>query len=57
MRTRIYQTGRMKGGKRIVQSGTLGEWFVFGLVKWFCKIIFFCMFFWIIIPIKLLKGK
>lgn len=57
MRTRIYQTGRMKGGKRIVQSGTLGEWFIFGLVKWFCKIIFFCMFFWIIIPIKLLKGK
>lgn len=57
MRTRIYKTGRMKNGNKVVFSGSAGEWFVFGIIKWFCKALFFCMFFWIIIPIKLLKKK
>ena len=57
MRTRIYQTSRMKTGKRFVQSGTVSEWCVYGIVKWICKAIFYCMFFWIIIPVKLLKRK
>ena len=57
MRTRIYETGRMKNGKRVVHSGTPSEWFVYGIIKWIFKAIFFCMFFWIIIPIKLLKRK
>ncbi len=57
MRTRIYEIGRMKGGKRVVQSGTLLEWFIYGIIKWICKAIFFCMFFWIIIPVKLLRRK
>ena len=57
MRARIYKTSRMKNGKRFVQSGTASEWFVYGMIKWICKAIFYCMFFWIIIPVKLLKRK
>lgn len=57
MKTRIYQTGKMKNGSRVIFSGSPGEWFVFGIIKWIFKAFFFCMFFWIIIPIKLLKRK
>lgn len=57
MRTRIYGTGKMKNGKRVVQSGTPSEWFIYGIIKGICKAIFFCMFFWIIIPVKLLRKK
>ena len=57
MRMRIYDVGRTASGKRVVMSGSLGEWWVFGAIKWICKAIFFCMFFWIIIPVKLLKRK
>ena len=55
MRMRIYDVGRTASGKRVVMSGGLGEWWIFGAIKWICKAIFFCMFFWIIIPVKLLK--
>lgn len=57
MKTRIYKTTKMKNGAKVVQSGTASEWFVFGLIKGMCKVIFYCMFFWIIIPIKLIKRK
>ena len=57
MRTRIYETGKLKNGKRVVYSGSVSEWFVFGIIKWICKAIFFCMFFWIIIPVKLFRRK
>lgn len=57
MRMRIYDTGRTKSGKRVVQSGSLFEWLIFGAIKWICKAMIFCMFFWIIIPYKLLKRK
>lgn len=57
MRIRIYDVARTKSGRRIVQSGSPSEWFVFGIVKSICKLLFFCMFFWIIIPIKLLGKK
>ena len=57
MKTRIYETGKTKSGKRVVHSGTATEWLVYGMIKWICKALFFCMFFWIIIPIKLLTGK
>lgn len=55
MRTRIYRTERMNNRKRMVVSGTPKEWIVYGAIKWLFKVIFFCMFFWIIIPIKLFK--
>ncbi len=55
MRLRIYDTGVMKSGKRVVQSGSPLEWFFVWLIKWIFKIMFFCMFFWIIIPLKLFK--
>ena len=57
MRMRIYDVGRTANGKRVVTSGSLGEWWAFCAIKWICKAIFFCMFFWIIIPVKLLKRK
>ena len=53
MRMRIYKSNVMKGGRRVVQSGSLSEWFAFDIIKWVFKAIFFCMFFWIIIPVKL----
>ena len=56
-RTRIYETTRIGKGKRIVTSGTLSDYFFYGIVKFFFKAIFFCCFFWIIIPIKLLKRR
>ena len=55
MKTKIYETGKTKNGRRVVLSGTPLEWFVYGIVKWTCKAIFFCMFFWIIIPVKIYK--
>lgn len=57
MRTRIYETSRMRDGKRVVHSGTPTEWLVYGIIKWLCKAVFYCLFFWIIIPIKLLRKK
>lgn len=57
MKTRIYETGRMKDGKKVVHSGTPLEWLVYETIKWIFKAIFFCLFFWIIIPVKLLKRK
>lgn len=57
MRLRMYEIGRTKSGKRVVMSGTPGEWWVFGMIKWIFKAMFFCMFFWIIIPVKILKRK
>lgn len=57
MKTRIYETGRMGNGKRVVYSGTLSDWFFYGIIKWIFKAIFFCMFFWIIIPVKLMRKS
>lgn len=57
MRIRIYDVHKTKTGKRVVQSGSPSEWLSLGLIKWVCKAIIFCMFFWIIIPVKLLKRK
>lgn len=57
MKTKIYETGKTKSGKRVVRSGTPSEWFIYGIIKWICKAVFFCMFFWIIIPVKMLKKK
>ena len=56
-RTRIYETHKIGKGKRIVTSGKMSDWFIFGIIKFIVKAFFFCCFFWIIIPIKLLKKK
>ena len=56
-RTRIYETVKMGKGKRIVTSGKMSDWFAYGIVKFIFKAMFFLCFFWIIIPIKLLKKK
>lgn len=57
MKTMVYETGRMRDGKRVVFSGTPLEWLIYGMIKWICKAIIFCFFFWIIIPVKLLRRK
>lgn len=57
MRMRIYDTKKIRGGRRAVQSGSVSEWIIFDALKWICKAMFFCMFFWIIIPVKLLTRK
>lgn len=57
MRTRIYDVHKTQRGKRVVQSGTVSEWFVFGIIKFIFKTTFYLCFFWLIIPIKLLKRK
>lgn len=57
MRIRIYRTERMNNRKKAVVSGTPGEWAVYGIIKWVFKVLLFCGFFWIIIPIKLFKRK
>ena len=56
-RTRIYETTKIGKHKRVVTSGTMSDWFFYGIVKFIFKTIFFMCFFWIIIPIKLLKKK
>lgn len=57
MRTRMYETKRYGDGKRIVTSGTPAEWAVYGIIEWIFKAIFYCLFFWIIIPVKLIKRR
>ena len=56
-RTRVYKTKKIGKGKRIVTSGKVSDFFVMDIISLLFKVFFFCMFFWIIIPIKLLKKK
>ena len=56
-KTRIYETTKIGKGKRVVTSGKLSDWLVYGIIKFLFKAIFFCCFFWVIIPIKLLNKK
>lgn len=56
-KTRIYKTQKMGKGKRIVTSGSMGDWFCYEAIKGLCKALFFCCFFWIIIPLKWLNKK
>lgn len=53
-RTRVYETQRI-GNKRIVTSSSFSDWIFCEIVRWIFKAIFFCMFFWIIIPLKWIK--
>lgn len=56
-RSRVYRTTKFKNGDRIVQSMETSDWALWQIIKIVCKSIFYLMFFWIIIPIKLLKRK
>lgn len=57
MRTRVYRTGRMKDGRKVVFSGTPSEWIVYRTIKGLFKLVFSVLFFWIVIPVRLFRGK
>lgn len=54
-RSRIYRTTKLKNGDRIVQSMDTSDWALWQIIKSICKAIFYLMFFWIVIPIKIIK--
>ena len=56
-RSRVYRTTRLKNGDRIVSSIKTSDWAIWQILKWLFKGFFYLMFFWIIIPVKLLKRK
>lgn len=56
-RSRIYRTTKLKNGDRIVSSMRTSNWIIWVIIKYFFKLCFFMMFFWIIIPIKFLKES
>ncbi len=56
-RSRVYRTKKLKNGDRIVQSMKTSDWALWQIIKFACKVMFYLMFFWIIIPIKILKRK
>lgn len=57
LRTKIYESRRMRNGRRFVRSGTPMEWFVYEIILWMLKAAFFCMFFWVIIPVRLFRKR
>ena len=57
LKTRIYKTKRMGKGRRVVTSGKVSDFFAMDIIAFIFKAMFFCMFFWIIIPVKLLRKK
>jgi hypothetical protein len=57
LRTKVYKTKRLGKGRRIVTSGKVSDFFAMDIISFCFKAIFFCMFFWIIIPVKLLRKK
>ena len=56
-RSRVYRTTKLKNGDRIVSSIKTSDWAIWQILKWLCKGFFYLMFFWIIIPVKLLKKR
>lgn len=56
-RSRIYRTNKLKNGDRVVSSVKTSDWAIWQIIKFIGKAFFFIMFFWIIIPIKLIKRK
>ena len=56
-RSRVYKTTKLSDGRRIVSSSTAGEAIVMDIIKFCFKAVFYVCFFWIIIPIKLLRRK
>lgn len=56
-RSRVYRTTKLKNGDRIVSSVKTSDWALLQVIKFIFKACFYLMFFWIIIPLKLLKRK
>jgi len=50
-RSRVYRTSRLGRGIRIIDSIETSTWIIWNIIKFIFKLIFF----WIYIPIKLLK--
>ena len=57
MGVKIYKSKKLSDGSRIVTSMSPGTSICLDILKLLGKGLFFLMFFWIIIPIKLLKRK
>lgn len=56
-RSRVYRTTKLRNGDRIVQSMKTSDWALWQIIKFLFKRMFYLMFFWVIIPIKILKRK
>ena len=56
-RSRVYKTKKLKNGERVVSSETTSDWALRQIIKSLFKAFFYLLFFWIIIPIKLLKKQ
>ena len=56
-RSRVYRTTKLKNGDRIVSSVKTTGWALWNIIKFIFKACFYIMFFWLIIPIKLLFKK
>ena len=56
-RSRVYHTTKIGKGKRIVSSVSTSDYFLWEIIKLICKACFYIMFFWLIIPIKLIFRK
>ena len=56
-RSRVYRTIRLKNGDRMVSSIKSSDWAIWQILKWIFKGIFYLLFFWIIIPVKLIKNR
>lgn len=56
-RSRVYRMTKLKNGDRVVSSVKKGDYFLWELIKLIFKVFFFIMFFWIIIPVKLIFRK
>ena len=56
-RSRVYRTTKLKDGRRIVSSVDTDTWIFGEIIKLIFKLFFYILFFWIIIPIKILKHR
>ena len=56
-RSRVYRTTKLKNGDRIVSSVNTSEWLLCEIINSVFKGVFYLLFFWIIIPIRLFKKK
>ena len=56
-RTRIYRSVKVGKGRRVVTSGKYSDWLTYDIIAWLIKAFFYIGFFWIIIPIKIIKNK
>lgn len=57
MKTKIYETKKLGKNKRMVTSMSTGESLFFDILKLVGICFLYLAFFWIIIPVKLLKRK